>query len=156
MPDWTRRPQAKDADRSAARDLRRAGLAYDEIAARLHVSKSSVSLWVRDLPHPPRQPRTAAAEARRREAHTRHYADLRGVKAIRREHEVDAIATVLGPPSLRELLIAGAVAYWAEGSKRKPWRRRRVTFINSDPDMVRLFLDFLCSHGVPTTAGPSA
>ncbi len=150
VPDWTRRPQAKDADRSAARDLRRAGLTYDEIAARLHVSKSSVSLWVRDLPHPPRQPRTAEAEARRREAHTRHYADLREVKAIRREYEVDAIATVLGPPSLRELLIAGAVAYWAEGSKRKPWRlAERVTFINSDPDMLRLFLDFLSAMGVP-------
>jgi transcriptional regulator with XRE-family HTH domain len=146
VPEWTRRPQAKDEDREAARDLRREGLTYGEIAARLHVSKSSVSLWVRDLPHPPRRP---GGEARRRQAHSRYYADLRESKEIRRGHEVDAVATVVGPPSLRELLIAGAVAYWAEGSKRKPWRpAERVTFINSDPDMVRLFLAFLAAMGV--------
>jgi hypothetical protein len=112
----------------------------------MHVSKSSVSLWVRDLPHPPRR---HAGEARRQRAHSQYYADLRESKEIRRGFEVDAVATVLGPPSLREVLIAGAVAYWAEGSKRKPWRpAERVTFINSDPDMVRLFLALLAAMSV--------
>src|ERR1700734_162230 len=52
-PDWTRRPNAKDELRTTARSLRNLGLDYDEIVARLGVSKSSVSLWVRDLPRPP-------------------------------------------------------------------------------------------------------
>jgi transposase len=53
-PDWTRRPNAKDDLRAQARQLRADGQKYNDIAARLGVSKSSVSLWVRDLPTPPR------------------------------------------------------------------------------------------------------
>src|SRR5690349_3659809 len=51
-PEWTRRPNARDDLRAMARELRRQGLDYDDIVARLHVSKSSLSLWVRDLPRP--------------------------------------------------------------------------------------------------------
>lgn len=52
-PQWTLRPNAKDGLREAARELRQRGLDYKRIAAELGVSKSSVSLWVRDLPRPP-------------------------------------------------------------------------------------------------------
>jgi orotate phosphoribosyltransferase-like protein len=51
---WTRRPNAKDDLHAKARQLREQGLAYHEIATALGVSKSSVSLWVRDLPRPQR------------------------------------------------------------------------------------------------------
>jgi hypothetical protein len=51
---WTWRPNAKDDLREASRELRQRGLDYKRIAAELGVSKSSVSLWVRDLPRPPR------------------------------------------------------------------------------------------------------
>ena len=51
-PEWTRRPNAKDDMRERARELRGQGLDYEEIAATLGVSKSSVSLWLRDLPRP--------------------------------------------------------------------------------------------------------
>jgi DNA-binding CsgD family transcriptional regulator len=51
---WTWRPNAKDDLQARARDLRKQGLDYEEIAAELGVSKSSVSLWVRDLPRPER------------------------------------------------------------------------------------------------------
>jgi transposase len=53
-PEWTRRPRAKDDLRAKARLLREQGLDYNRIAAELGVSKSSVSLWVRDLPRPER------------------------------------------------------------------------------------------------------
>src|ERR1700676_3288275 len=68
-PDWTRRPNAKDDLRAEARELRRQGHDYNEIAARLGVSKSSVSLWVRDLPTPPR---LSYEENRRRSAEGVH------------------------------------------------------------------------------------
>jgi hypothetical protein len=49
----------------------------------------------------------------------------------------------------RELLIAGAIAYWCEGSKRKPYRKdTQVSFINSDPRLILLFLRFLTEAGV--------
>lgn len=47
---WTRRPRAKDGLHTQARELRAKGHTYMEIAAKLGVSKSSVSLWVRDMP----------------------------------------------------------------------------------------------------------
>jgi Homeodomain-like domain len=53
-PEWTRRPRAKDERHAKARELRAQGRTYKEIAAELGVSKSSVSLWVRDLPRPGR------------------------------------------------------------------------------------------------------
>jgi len=69
-PEWTRRPNARDDLRAKARDLRAQGRAYQEIAATLGVAKSSVSLWVRDLPAPQRlsyeERRKRAAEGVRR------------------------------------------------------------------------------------------
>ena len=53
-PEWTRRPNAKDDLRVRARELRAQGMDYEEITAALGVAKSSVSLWVRDLPVPAR------------------------------------------------------------------------------------------------------
>ena len=55
----------------------------------------------------------------------------------------------LGPLTDRELLVAGAVAYWAEGAKAKPWRpSERVTFVNSDAGMIQLFMAYLDLLGV--------
>ena len=60
-----------------------------------------------------------------------------------------AAAIQIGPLNERELLIAGAVAYWCEGTKNKPYRRiDRVVFVNSDPALVGLFLRFLRAAGV--------
>lgn len=44
----------------------------------------------------------------------------------------------------RELFLLGVGLYWAEGSKRKPHNpQERVTFVNSDPDMISVFLAWL-------------
>jgi hypothetical protein len=41
------------------------------------------------------------------------------------------------------------VAYWAEGSKNKPWRDGQpVQFMNSDPALIRVFLAWLRLIGV--------
>jgi hypothetical protein len=54
----------------------------------------------------------------------------------------------VGELSDRDLLIAGAAIYWCEGSKSKPWRRLdRLTFVNSDPALLSLFLRFLEACG---------
>ncbi|GAA1418291.1 hypothetical protein GCM10009601_13600 [Streptomyces thermospinosisporus] len=66
-PAWTARPNAKDDLREKARELRLKGWTYDQIQLELGCSKSSISLWVRDLPRPERKrsPEEAAAIARR-------------------------------------------------------------------------------------------
>ena len=51
--------------------------------------------------------------------------------------------------SENELFVGGVVAYWAEGSKNRPWRHgQSVQFMNSDPAMIRLFLAWLRLVGV--------
>lgn len=146
-PGWTRRPNAKDAQRRQARELRTRGTMVPEIASALGVSKSSVSLWVRDLPSPER--RRSAGEQARRAGHLAYCDRRRAEVAVLRAQEKQAMAESIGDLTEREILIAGAVAYWAEGTKAKPWRpEERVTFVNSDPMLVRLFLEFLDRLGV--------
>lgn len=65
-----------------------------------------------------------------------------------RDHEraatKQAAAAAIGELSDRELFIAGVALYWAEGSKDKPYRRTEVLqFINSDPNVIKLFLRWL-------------
>jgi transposase len=148
-PEWTRRPNAKDDLRTKARVLRLQGLDYEEIVARLGVSKSSVSLWVRDLPKPPR---VTADECGRRtsERMRRYWTAERRVRAARRAAASAAAAADNGGLTDREILIAGAVAYWCEGAKNKPHRRAdRVTFANSDPELISFFLFFLDVADIP-------
>ncbi|WP_406727185.1 hypothetical protein [Streptomyces sp. GD-15H] len=53
-------------------------------------------------------------------------------------------ASEIGTMTSRELFLTGVALYWAEGTKDKPHaRRERVAFVNSDPDMIRLFLAWL-------------
>ena len=151
-PDWTRRPNAKDELRTTARSLRNLGLDYDEIVARLGVSKSSVSLWVRDLPTPqglsPQEIRERAAEGSRQ-----YWARQRKARAAHRANEHNAAAAEIGELSDREIIIAGAIAYWCEGSKSKPYARGdRVIWIEVTGSEDEQFLrPTLKGHNPKTT-----
>jgi transcriptional regulator with XRE-family HTH domain len=148
-PEWTRRPNAKDHLRARARELRGQGMDYEEIATALGVSKSSVSLWVRDLPIPARLSYTECSQ-RSAEGTRRYWAAERPARHALRAAVREAAADQIGGLTDRELLIAGAIAYWCEGSKSKPHARSdRVSFINSDPDLIRFFLRFLDATGTP-------
>ena len=147
-PEWTRRPRAKDDLHARARVLREQGLDYEEIAAALGVSKSSVSLWVRDMPVPAR---LSYEECRKRSAEgSRLYWETeRPAREAQREAVRAAAADQIGVLSKREILIAGAIAYWCEGTKSKPHRRQDcVVFINSDPGLIKFMLHFLAAAGV--------
>lgn len=143
-PDWTRRPNAKDDLRARARELRKQGLTYDRIQVELGCSKSSISLWVRDLPKPPARTREEASAIARRGWE----ATLERRERERRRTKAEATQE-LGTLSNRDLFVAGVALYWAEGTKDKPHARREgVTFVNSDPDVIRLYLAWLRLLGV--------
>jgi hypothetical protein len=151
-PAWTQRPNAKDELREAARQLRTEGLDYEEIAASLGVAKSSVSLWVRDLPVPPR---LSYEECRKRSAEgsRRYWEAERPARESRLAAVTAHAAAEIGDMTDREILIAGAIAYWCEGAKNKPYRRTdRVVFVNSDPALIRFFLKFLDTAAIPRQA----
>ncbi|MBA2806754.1 helix-turn-helix domain-containing protein [Streptomyces sp. KM273126] len=139
-PEWTKRPRAKDDLRKRARELRRQGWTYKQIQTELGCSKSSVSLWVRDLPTPPAR-RTPEEQ---RELMNAGLARLRAALEQERAETKRQAAAAIGELSDRELFIAGVALYWAEGAKDKPHRRTEVLqFINSDANVIRLFLRWL-------------
>ena len=150
-PEWTLRPNAKDELRAKARELRGQGLDYEEIAGALGVAKSSVSLWIRDLPTPAR---LSYEECRKRSAEgaARYWAAERPVREARRAAARETAAAEIGELTEREIIIAGAIAYWCEGTKSKPHRPSdRVAFTNSDPALIQFFLRFLDATGTPRT-----
>jgi transcriptional regulator with XRE-family HTH domain len=144
-PAWTKRPNAKDDLREKARELRLQGWTYDRIEAELGCSRSSVSLWVRDLPKPERRrtPEEASAIARRGWELTMRLRDEE------RQHTKETARQAVGSLSPRELFLLGVGLYWAEGGKDKPYdRRENVCFVNSDPGMIEVFLAWLDLLGV--------
>lgn len=141
---------AKPELRAEARDLRRGGHTYDEISERLGVSKSSVSLWVRDVPYVPNPERRSRVQAHVRAMAEARWSEYRSERDGRRDRLRTAAADSVPPLSRDELLRLGALVYWCEGEKEKPWRaaKGQVTFINSDPQLIDLYLRFLEAAGV--------
>jgi hypothetical protein len=124
-PEWTKRPNAKDDLREKAIALRRQGYSYREIRGVVPVSKSSLSLWLKDI--------VLTDEHRDRIARLQLAASTRAGKTnqarrIAREQATIA-AAVAQVPGLAEseLFVAGITAYWAEGAKTKPWRRQSIS-----------------------------
>lgn len=150
VPASLRRRNAKDGVRAQAVELRLAGKSYDEISKELGVSKSSCSLWLRDLPRPEDNPdRRAAAEARRLDGLRARMRRDREDRDKARQSVTQLAGQGLGAVTARDLVLALAVSYWCEGAKRKPWNRAEVVqWMNSDPMLVRLFLEGLRLIGI--------
>jgi len=116
--------------------------------AELGVSKGSVSLWVRDLPRPQRLSYEECCK-RSAEGSRRYWEAERPAREARREAVRAAAADEIGALTHREVLVAGAIAYWCEGGKSKPPRySERVAYINSDPGLIRFFQCFLDEAGI--------
>ncbi|MGK5695869.1 hypothetical protein ACSNOJ_23765 [Streptomyces sp. URMC 128] len=144
-PAWTKRPNAKDDLRERARELRLQGWTYDQIQVELGCSKSSISLWVRDLPKPERKRTREEASAIAR----RGWEATMRLRDEERQRTKEAAKQAVGDLSPRELFLLGVGLYWAEGGKDKPYdRRENVCFVNSDPGMICVFLAWLDLLGV--------
>jgi hypothetical protein len=98
---------------------------------------SSVSLWVRDIELDP-----AHRERNRRQeyaARATTWSDLNRARRLGYQQEGRAKARERDP-----IHFAGCMLYWAEGSKS----RNALTLANSDPHMVRFFVDFIRAYFV--------
>ena len=148
---WTQRPNAKDDLRAQAIELRRDGCSVPDIATKLKVSKSTAYLWTRHMPLDP-TPEHAIERRRRHMEHMREarWEPHREARDAERAAVIQAETSWVGALSEREVLLLGAISYWCEGAKAKPWEpnRCRLTFINSDPALILLFLRFADLLGV--------
>src|ERR1700712_3463905 len=109
-----------------ARVMRAQNMTLQDIATELGVAKSSVSLWVRDVPFTPSKRRTGP----QRRPHPAHDAKLAEIASLNTE----GIERV-GLLDHSAFLAAGAALYAGEGSKTEG----QVRFANTDPAMVRFF-----------------
>ena len=122
--------RGKLREQEQARALRAQNLTLQEIADQLGVSKSSVSLWVRDVAFTPSK-RRYGSQQRPNGLRDRRLAEIAALD----QAGVDRIGTL----SEDAFLAAGVALYAGEGAKRD----RTVVFANSDPAMVRFFCIWL-------------
>lgn len=122
--------RGKVEEQEAAREMRARGRTLDEIATELGVSKSSVSIWVREVPFTPSK--------RRYGPRVRP-----NVLMMRKQEEIDRLLAEgkarIGQLSEKEFLVAGAALYAGEGAKHDGL----VKFTNSDPRMIHFFVTWL-------------
>jgi len=125
--------------RENARILRHQGMSVLAISKAVGVAKSTVSLWVRDIELTSAQIE-ALKESQRRHAYAGQY------KGGKRNREIFMAKRVSyqeeGRAKAREnrpLHQAGCMLYWAEGAKE----RNEIYFVNSDSNMIRMFIRFL-------------
>ena len=118
-----------------ARELRKKGLSVKEIQKRLKVSRSSVSLWVRDVKLTKKQlerlylnKKTGSLKGSIIAAMNKIRAREELVKKLMREGKKE-----MGRISRRNRFITGVALYFAEGEKSS----EHVGFSNSDPRAIK-------------------
>lgn len=145
-------PPAESLDaadpREHARVLRLQGQLLREIAETLGVSVKTACVWCAGLPIPARARHGRDPDLVRQMGRLWWDAELARREAQRVVVKSASHARV-GALSDRELELIAVTAYWCEGSKDKPYaRRERVTFINSDPGLIRVWMEYLSRQGV--------
>jgi hypothetical protein len=127
----------KTKERAEARRLRRLGWSVREIERHLAVSRSSASLWVRDIQLTDQQ----IAELHARSATSPgQLAGSAANAALGRARRFDAqLEGRAWAQKGDRLHLAGCMLFWAEADKD----RNSVRLANSDPNLLRLFVRFL-------------
>jgi hypothetical protein len=122
--------RGKVKEQEQACTLRAQNHTLADIARTLGVSKSSVSLWVRDVPFTP----TLRLRGPHRRPHPAHEAKLRQIKELNREGRER-----IGRLSEEEFLVGGVALYAGEGAKGDG----TVQFANTDAAMIWFFCAWL-------------
>ena len=113
-----------------ARELRAQSCTLQDIATELGVSKSSVSLWVRDVDFIP-NPRRRSRRQRPSSLLVRKLAEIERC-------DQDGIE-LIGRMTRREFLVAGVALYAGEGAKTDG----AVKFANTNPALITFFVTWL-------------
>lgn len=134
--------QKKLREKQKAIALRKQGLSYREILEQIPVAKSSLSLWLKSV-------KLAKIQKQRltdkKLASARRGAQkMKDIRIALTKEIKDTARKEVGELSKRELWLIGIALYWAEGSKEKEYRPGSgIKFSNSDPMMIKIFLEWL-------------
>lgn len=130
----------KTRERELVRELRREGRSVREIERLVGVSRSSVSRWIRDIALTPEQIEALRLRDPRFTAH-RDGSVANARKARARRAEFQERGREIARNASADYT-AGCMLWWAEGSRA----RCVVQLTNSDPDMLRVFVQFLRTY----------
>ena len=129
----------KIKEKLVTRRLRKQGFSLNEIREKTGFTKSSISLWVRDV---------ELNESQKKELSKKGYTNKliekrRTTRLInednRRQVIIDGAAKEIDNISEKELWLIGVSLYWGEGAKTL---RSGLHFSNSNPDMIRVIMEF--------------
>ena len=129
---------AKSKEKNQALNLRQKGKSIKDIAKRLKIVKSTVSLWCRDIKLTPEQVQKlhekmvkSGYKGRMKGARIQYDGRLKKIEEWKKRG-----IEQIGKLSNRDLLIAGIALYWGEGAKKK----RGVSFSNSDTKLIKFII----------------
>jgi len=123
--------------------MRKHGFSYSEIENRIHVPKSTLSYWLKDIKLTQEQikklndKRTATAKANAKNKVSRTSRTIEEIKS--------SSAQDIREISKKELWLMGIMLYWKNGNKND--MKKGVHFSSSDPQMIKLFLKWLREIG---------
>lgn len=127
-----------------AKELRAEGYSIGEISKILSVSKGNISPWVKNIILTPEaekilREKNPATNKLLNEQNRRKAVASNKIKTHIRRTKAQEDGANIAKENTFNLHLAGCMLYWAEGSKYN----NRMTFCNSDVNMLKLFTRFL-------------
>jgi len=128
--------------KTKAVELRRRGFSYSEILKYVHVSQSSLSLWLKDIKLTDEQ--KLRLDEKGNQARKLGSMALKADRIRRTKNIVSTAKSEIKAVDKKDLMLIGIVLYWTEGSKQKEHDvSKEVTFSNSDPRMIQVYIKWL-------------
>jgi predicted transcriptional regulator len=117
-----------------ALEMRKAGMSYSQIKKELEVSKSTLSLWLRQLPLSPERIRELLFDNEQRIERFRNTMQNKRVKRLVKVYKNEKVKLL--PLSREVLYVAGLMLYWGEGGKTKTGE---ISLSNTDPRIIAFY-----------------
>ena len=122
-----------------ATKIRKSGISINKIAADFGLSKSTVSLWMRDVVISDSAKRKLAqsSEDGRADGRLRMAAQRKIQAQADRAESIEILNSSFDANDRNSWRLVGSMLYWCEGTKA---RDGILTFVNSDPAMIKTYL----------------
>lgn len=134
--------KAKINERSMAISLREQGKSYSEIVASVHVSQSTLSVWLKAVALTDKQ--VSSLADKKRAGQLKGGLARKSFRETKQKSIVNESIRDIKQLTIQDLWLAGIIAYWCEGTKQRETNiSQAVVFTNSDPFLIRLFLKWL-------------
>lgn len=122
--------------------LRKKGFSYSEILETVHVSQSSLSLWLHAIKLNKKQ--ILRINKKGDLARKTGSVALKKYRILKTRKIIKYAISEVGNIDKKDLMFIGTALYWAEGNKQKEHNpSANVIFSNSDPRMIRIYLKWL-------------